>query len=529
MNNNIAPNRPWHRTYQQYGISSEICLPNGVQTLIDYFEKFYTERPHSIAFTCNHQHLTYQDLDKQSLVLAAYLQQLNLNQGDKIAVMLPNVLAYPVVMMAIIRAGFVLVNVNPLYTPRELLHQLNDADVKVLFTAQNFMLTVQEVLAQTGVKELCVTKDMLSFDACLGVDETLYQRPKLAGDDVVLLQYTGGTTGVAKGAMLTHEGLIANIHQLQNMIGAALDVGDERTSYILTALPLYHIFAFVVCVLFGMKMGMANLLVINPRDLPSLIDAIDTYKPVMIPAVNTLFNAMLSSPTFRQMNHDHVQLCVGGGMAILSDTARRWEELVGKPIIEGCGLSEAGTVITVNPPSAGFTQSVGLPLPLTDIKILDDEGQECPIGVRGEICVAGVQIMKSYWRREHEKSQYMTQDGYFKTGDIGVMDEAGFIKIVDRKKDVVNVSGFNVYPSEIEQVFSMHPSIIECCAIGVPDEHSHEAVKLFVVRQDDDLTPEALRVWAKQYLTGYKLPKHIEFISEIPKSAVGKILRKNLR
>lgn len=529
MNTSVPANRPWHKTYQQFNISSEVNLPMGVHTLIDYFEKFCKERADAVAFTCHHHHLSYKDLDEQSLRLAAYLQQLGLNQGDKIAVMLPNVLAYPIVMMAVIRAGFVLVNVNPLYTPRELLHQLSDADAKVLFTAQNFMPTVQEVLADTDIRQVCVTHDMMGFDESLDAQKHSYQRPNLSGDDVALLQYTGGTTGVAKGAMLTHSGLITNVYQLENMIGGALNIDDEKTSYILTALPLYHIFAFVVCVLFGMKVGLANLLVTNPRDLSALINAINTHKPTMIPAVNTLFNAMLSSEEFCQMDHDHVQLCVGGGMAILSDTARRWQAVVGKPIIEGCGLSEAGTVITVNPPSAGFTQNIGLALPLTDIKILDDGGQECPSGVCGEICVAGPQIMKGYWRREHEKSDYMTDDGYFKTGDIGIMDEVGFIKIVDRKKDVVNVSGFNVYPSEIEQVFSNHPDIIECCAVGVPDEHSHEAVKLFVVSHDDTLTIEDIQIWGRQYLTGYKLPKHVQFIDEIPKSAVGKILRKNLR
>lgn len=528
MNPSILLNRSWHQAYQQFNISSELNLPTGNYTLVDYFEKFFKERSDTIAFTCQNKHLTYKELDQQSLSLATYLQQLDLNQGDKIAVMLPNVLAYPIAMMAIIRAGFVLVNVNPLYTPRELLHQLNDADAKVLFTAQNFMPTVQEVLADTGIQQVCVTKDLLGFDECPTGDIS-YQRPNIENDDVALIQYTGGTTGVAKGAMLTHQGLITNVYQLENMIGDALSIRNEHVSFILTALPLYHIFAFVVCVLFGMKMGLANLLVPNPRDLPSLIDVIKTYKPVVIPAVNTLFNALLSSEMFRQMDHDHVQLCVGGGMATLSDTAKRWEAVVGKPIIEGCGLSEAGTVITVNPPSAGFTQTIGLPLPLTDIKILDDDGQECSFGICGEICVAGPQIMKGYWRREHEKSQYMTNDGYFKTGDMGIIDETGFIKIVDRKKDVVNVSGFNVYPSEIEQVFSKHPDIIECCAVGVPDEHSQEAVKLFVVSSDDSLTAEDVRAWGRQYLTGYKLPKHVQFIAEIPKSAVGKILRKNLR
>lgn len=523
--------RPWHKSYQKFGINPNVLVPDGVDSLIDYFEYLIARQPDFIAFTCMGQSLDYKTLDVLSRGFAAHLQRLGLSRGDKIAVMMPNLLHYPVTMMAVLRAGFVLVNVNPLYTPRELAHQLNDSDAKVLIVAKNFLDTVRQAQADVNLAHIISTSGQaLGFEsldgAPISLDASEYVRPDgIYADDVALLQYTGGTTGVAKGAMLTHQGLIYNVYQLKAMLGHKF---SGENDYILTALPLYHIFAFSVCVLFGMQAGLANLLVPNPRDLSGLIDTIKHYKPVLIPAVNTLFNAMLMSEDFRNMNHDHVRLCVGGGMAILSDTAARWQQVVGQPIIEGCGLSETGTVISVNPPECGFTASIGIPLPMTDIKLIDDDGKGCAIGQAGEICVRGKQVMRAYYKREHLKSEYMTDDGYFKTGDIGVMDADGFIKIIDRKKDVVNVSGFNVYPSEIENVYASHPDVRECCAIGVPDAHSNEAVKLFVVKANE-VSADALRAWGRDYLTGYKLPKHIEFIDEIPKSAVGKLLRKNLR
>lgn len=530
--NTSASQRPWHTAYEKFNIPMTVSAPDSVGTLIDYFEYLIAKQPDAIAFTCLGQSLDYRALDAHSKRLAAYLQTLGLQRGDKIAIMMPNLLHYPVAMMAVIRAGFVLVNINPLYTPRELAHQLNDSDAKVLIVAKNFLDTVAQARAETALQHL-ITTDMqtLGFVSpegkAIDAEPAAYQRPDyVMPDDVALLQYTGGTTGVAKGAMLTHRGLIHNVYQLHAVVGHTL---SGHSGYILTALPLYHIFAFSVCVLFGMQAGLANLLIPNPRDLPGLIDAIQTYKPILIPAVNTLFNAMLASEAFCNMDHGHVKLCVGGGMAILSDTAKRWQEVVGQPIIEGCGLSETGTVISVNPPAAGFTASIGVPLPMTDIKLLDDDGNICGIGQAGMICVQGVQVMKGYYKREHLRHEYMTPDGYFKTGDIGIMDADGFIKIIDRKKDVVNVSGFNVYPSEIENVYASHPDVLECCAVGVPDPHSHEAVKLFVVKRRENVSADDLREWGRAYLTGYKLPKHIEFIDEIPKSTVGKLLRKNLR
>ena len=524
--------RPWYHTYQKYNIPMQVSPPKDVHTLLDYFEYLFARQPTYIAFTCMGKSISFAQLDTLSRQLAAYLQTLGLERGDKIAIMMPNLLHYPVAMMAVIRAGFVLVNVNPLYTPRELAYQLSDSDAKVLIVAKQFLGTVEQARPDTTLAHL-ITTSMQTLDFALPDGSIInaqaadYHRPHgIDSNEVALLQYTGGTTGVAKGAMLTHKGLIHNVYQMDAMFGHTLSGANE---YILTALPLYHIFAFSVCVLFGMQAGLANLLIPNPKDLPSLIDAIKTYQPVLIPAVNTLFNALLASQEFCQMNHDHVRLCVGGGMAILSDTAKRWQDVVGLPIIEGCGLSETGTVISVNPPKAGFTASIGIPLPMTDIKLIDDDGKPCPIGQAGEICVQGVQVMHAYHKREHLRHEYMTEDGYFRTGDIGVMDADGFIKIIDRKKDVVNVSGFNVYPSEIENIYASHPDVRECCAIGVPDAHSHEAVKLFVVRSDDQLTADALRAWGRDYLTAYKIPKHIEFIDEIPKSAVGKLLRKNLR
>ncbi|OAU95038.1 AMP-binding protein [Moraxella catarrhalis] len=534
----VLDQRAWDATFDKYAINTDVfgaIKADGYETLLDFFEAHFTNRPHELAFSLANkdqgQHLTLADLNELSLSLATHLQilgqQLGLAKGDRIAVMMPNLLHYPVAMLAIIRAGYVLVNVNPLYTQRELQHQLNDSGAKILIT-HNPQADALACLPETSIKKLIsIGKDLdfIQDNQTIVTDSQRYTRPNLTSQDVAMLQYTGGTTGIAKGAMLSHGGLLANLYQLDAVTGHLL---DDQNDYILTALPLYHIFAFSVCMLYGLHRHLANLLVANPRDLPTLINTIKQYRPVVLPAVNTLFNAMLTSDDFKTMDHSHVKFCVGGGMAILPDTAKRWEEVVGKPIIEGCGLSEAGTVISVNPPAAGYTQSIGIPLPLTDIKLMNDDGEPVADGSSGEIWVKGPQLMLGYWGRMDDKESYMV-DGYFKTGDVGVMDKAGFFKIIDRKKDVVNVSGFNVFPSEIESVYNTHPDIIECCAVGVPDEHSNEAVKLFVViHPHKNITANELIDWGRQYLTAYKVPRRIAFIDQIPKSGVGKILRRKL-
>ncbi len=559
MNNKFTTpsDRAWQATYREHGLNIDLSLPDGVQNLPDFFERNFSRHAKQPVLTFMGKTISYHDLDMYSRQMAAYLQSLGLEQGDKVAVMMPNVPQYLVAMMAIVRAGFVLVNVNPLYTAHELEHQLKDAEVKVLFIIENFAKTFEKVKNKGQIRHVITTGvgDMLGLkgivvnavvrhvkkmvpsyhievavkfnDALNQVSASRYVRPSLSLDDVAILQYTGGTTGVAKGAMLTHGNVISNVEQCMTYVEKGFDKPYQHGDYMAVALPLYHIFSFMVTLL-GMNMGMAMLLIPNARDLDDLTKQFAKYKPVFFPAVNTLFNALANHKGFQKIDHSRLKISLGGGMSVLPSTAEAWERMTGNYIIEGYGLSETSPVLTFNP-LGQYTGKIGIPFPATDIILLDDDGNEVSMGEAGEICAKGPQVMKGYWKRDDETEKVMTKDGYFRTGDIGVMDERGYFKIVDRKKDMILVSGFNVYPNEVEEAIAAHPKVLECGAIGVPDEHSGEVVKVFVVKKDDTLSEKDIKAWAKQHLTGYKRPKQVQFVTELPKSNVGKILRKELR
>jgi long-chain acyl-CoA synthetase len=476
--------------------------------------------------------------------------------------MMPNVLQYPIAIAGILRAGYTVVNVNPLYTARELEHQLKDSGAEAIIILENFATTLEQVIAKTNVRHIVVASmgEMLGglkgvivnfvvrnvkkmvpafqlpnavrFKKALADGAGMSLKPvELGQDDVAFLQYTGGTTGVSKGATLSHRNVIANV--LQNEAWAQPVLQKEPKVEALTivcALPLYHIFALTACCLFGTRMGAMNILIPNPRDIGGFIKELAKYKFNMLPAVNTLYNGLLNHPDFAKLDFSGLKVCNGGGMAVQKAVNDKWLKVTGHPIVEGYGLSETSPVATANPPGRDeFTGSIGLPIPSTDIAILDDAGNEVPLGQPGEIAIRGPQVMAGYWNRPDETAKVMTPDGFFKSGDIGVMDEHGYVKIVDRKKDMVLVSGFNVYPNEIEGVVAMHPGVLEVACIGVPDANSGEVVKLFVVRKDPSLTVEQLMDYCKEQFTGYKRPKYIEFRDELPKTNVGKILRRELR
>jgi long-chain acyl-CoA synthetase len=555
-------NKPWFDAYPA-GTPHEIVMPASNTSLIDVFERNFQLFGQRDAFVCMDKRMTYNELDLKSRQFAAYLQSLGLKKGARVAVMMPNVLQYPIALLGIIRAGYVLVNVNPLYTARELEHQLKDSGSEVIIILENFASVLQEVVAKTPIKYTIVASagEMLglvkgaivdfvvrhvrkqvpswsisgsiSFKDSLGkVSAKKYKRPIVGLSDTVLLQYTGGTTGVSKGAELTNSNLVANLLQtdanFSSVFGESNPKGPQDS--ILCALPLYHIFALMVCGLYGMQKGQLIILVPNPRDMPGLIAEVGKYQPSFFPAVNTLFNALANNADFQKLDFSKLKLSMGGGMAVLPATAALWQKVTGTPIIEGYGLSETSPVATANPANiTSYSGNIGIPLPSTEVAMLDDDGKEVPYGERGEIAIRGPQVMKGYWNRPDETAKVMTADGYFRTGDIGVMDEHGFTKIVDRKKDMILVSGFNVYPAEIEEVISNHPKVLEAAAIGVPDDKSGEVPKLFVVKKDQSLTEAELKTYIIENLTGYKRPKYIEFITELPKSPVGKILRKELR
>ena len=552
----------WFAEYQKTGIPETVELPAENTSLVDIFESNFKKFGSREAFIFMDKVITFNELDAASRKFATYLQSLGLAKGSRVAVMMPNVLQYPVVAIGVLRAGLILVNVNPLYTSRELEHQLNDSGAEGLVIIENFASVYQAILGKTPVKHVVVASvgDMLGtlkgtlvnfvlrsvrkqipawdipghikFNAAMSkVSASNYKRPNLTLSDTAVLQYTGGTTGVSKGAELTHRNLVANLLQcdgiFQSKFGAQDGSKDDR---IFCALPLYHIFAFMVCAMYGMYKGQANVLIPNPRDLPAVIKELRKYQPTFFPAVNTLFNALVNNEEFRQLDHSKLKMAMGGGMAVLASTAEAWKKITGSNIIEGYGLSETSPVATANPPAATeFSGTIGIPLPLTEVAILDDDGNEVALGEQGEISIRGPQVMKGYWNRPDETAKVMTADNFFRTGDIGVMDSRGYVKIVDRKKDMILVSGFNVYPSEIEEVISTHPKVLEVAAIGVQDEKSGEVPKLFVVKKDPSLTTEEILAFAKENLTGYKRPRYVEFIDELPKSNVGKILRKDLR
>ncbi|WLF84722.1 AMP-binding protein [Moraxella sp. ZY210820] len=561
--------RVWLDTLQQFGIEQEINLPNEQTSLVDFFEQNVKNYANNSAFIFMDKSISYTELDTYSRSFAAYLQGLNLAKGTRVAVMMPNLIQYPIALMGILRAGLVLVNVNPLYTTRELEHQLNDSGAEVLVTVDRFAHIYQPIHGKTPVKYAIITGigDMLgflkgsivnfvlrsvrkevpawqinghiNFKDTLNTSSSRYQKPTVHLSDTAVLQYTGGTTGVSKGAELSHRNLIANMLQVDKIFESRFGKGTSlQGENFACALPLYHIFAFTVCALYGMYKGATNILIPNPRDLPAVIKEFRKYRPSLFPAVNTLFNALVNHQEFKQLDHSNLKICIGGGMAVLPSTAEAWKQVTGIVITEGYGLSETSPLATVNAPTNPvFTGTIGLPAPSTDIAILDDDGNMIPAGsvdehgepIVGEIAIRGPQVMKGYWNRDDETAKVMTADGFFRSGDIGFMDVKGFVKIVDRKKDMILVSGFNVYPNEIEEVISKHPKVLEVAAIGVPDEKAGEVPKVFVVKKDASLTTEEVLDFAKKNLTGYKRPRYVEFMDELPKSNVGKILRKDLR
>ncbi|MCM2568519.1 long-chain-fatty-acid--CoA ligase [Janthinobacterium kumbetense] len=514
------------------------------------------------AFVCMDKFLTYRELDQLSQQMGAWLQSKGLQAGARVAIMLPNVLQYPVAMAAILRAGYTVVNVNPLYTPRELQHQLIDSGSEAIIVLENFATTVEQVLPHTQVKHVIVATmgDLLgglkgtivnfvvrkikkmvpafSLPGAIGFNKMLAEGARLTltpvqqgHDDIVFLQYTGGTTGVSKGAMLLHRNVIANVLQNEAWMSPVMTKEMRATSMgFMCALPLYHIYSLTVSALMGMRLGGMSVLIPNPRDIPGFVKELSKHKIVVFPAVNTLYNALLNNADFAKLDFSSYKVCNGGGMALQRNVAERWLKLTGCPLIEGYGMSETSPVVTGNRVDiTEFTGTIGLPFPSTEVAILNDDGVEVPLGEPGEIAVRGPQVMAGYWQRPDETAKSMTADGYFKTGDVGVMDERGYVKIVDRKKDMIIVSGFNVYPNEVEDVVASCPGVLECACIGVPDANSGEAVKVFVVRKDPNLTVEQIREHCKHELTAYKKPKYIEFRDELPKTNVGKILRRQLR
>ena len=530
-------------------------------SLVELLEAAFASHGQKVAYTFMGKSLTFAEVDTWSRALGAYLQSLGLRRGDRVAVMLPNVPQYPVAIAAILRAGFVLVNVNPLYTPRELEHQLKDSGAKAIVVLENFATTLQQVAAKVPTKHVIVASmgDLLglkglvvntvvrrvkklvpafSLPGSVSFKQALIEgrrmslkATKVGPDDIAVLQYTGGTTGVSKGAVLLHRNLVANILQSEAWYGPAVaKVPKDQQFTVVCALPIYHVFGFTACIMLGMRMGSRNILVANPRDMGAVFKDLKGEVFHSFPAVNTLFNAMANHPEFGSVKWRNLVLSVGGGSAVQSGTAALWLEKTGCPICEGYGLSETSPSASCNPvDSTAYTGTIGVPLPNTELALLDDDGREVPMGTPGEIAIRGPQVMAGYWKRDDETAKVMTQDGFFRTGDIGVVDERGYFKIVDRKKDMILVSGFNVYPTEIEDVISKMPGVLECAAVGVPDAKTGEAVKLVIVRKDPALDEAAVRGYCEAQLTGYKKPKIVEFRTELPKSTVGKILRRELR
>ena len=556
----IASDSPWLSAYERYSIDATIEMPEDSTSLLDVFERNFSRYGQKTAYICMGASISFKQLDLYSRQIASYLQSLGLVKGDKVGVMMPNLLQYPIIALGVIRAGMILVNVNPLYTSRELSHQLHDSGAKALFIVENFAKTYQDAEDKGQIEHVVVCKigDMLgtvkgvvvnlvarhikkmippyripnsvSFKEALGaVSASNYERPELNLSDVALLQYTGGTTGVAKGAMLSHGNLVANMLQVSALMNSAFEDDIDSRDVILTALPLYHVFSFMVCGICSMYQGYTGLLIPNPRDLDGLIKEMGKYKPSFIPAVNTLFNGLVHKDSFADLDFSNLKASIGGGMSVLPSVAKEWHKITGLPIVEGYGLSETSPVVAFNPMTiAEFTGKIGIPAPSTDVVLIDEEENVVALGDRGEICVKGPQVMIGYQNRPEETTESFTASGYLKTGDIGIMDEKGFIKIVDRKKDMILVSGFNVYPNEIEEAMSDHPAVVECGAIGVPNDERGEEPKLFVVKKGD-VTEKELLEYGKKQLTGYKRPRHIQFVDELPKSNVGKILRKELR
>ncbi|MBW7862443.1 MAG: long-chain-fatty-acid--CoA ligase [Rhodocyclaceae bacterium] len=547
----------WLKSYPK-GIPAQIDLDE-FRSLGDLFEKGVRKFGQRTAYINMGKSITYDELDRLSSRFAGYLQGvLKLPRGARIALMMPNLLQYPVAMFGALRAGYTVVNVNPLYTARELEHQLRDSGAETIVIVENFAHTLEQVLPKLRVPNVIVTSlgEMLGFPKSLIVNlvvrhvkkmvpawnlgahvrfsEALAQggahplKPVDVGhDDIAYLQYTGGTTGVAKGAVLTHRNIIANLQQAHAWIGPYV---SEKGEIIITALPLYHIFALTANCLTFFKIGAVNVLITNPRDIPGFVKELAKHRFSVITGVNTLFNALLHNPEFAKLDFSSLNFALGGGMAVQQAVADKWRQVTGKTISEAYGLTETSPAVTINPLDLKeFNHSIGLPIPSTEISIRGDDGQEVALGQPGELCVRGPQVMREYWNRPEETAKVFTEDGFLRTGDVATVDEAGFVRIVDRKKDMILVSGFNVFPNEVEDVIATHPGVVEVAAVGVPDERSGEAVKVFIVRKDPSLTKEAIIAHCKENLTGYKVPHHVEFREELPKTNVGKILRRMLR
>lgn len=548
----------WFKQYPE-GIPHEID-PHQYTSLVDLLEQCIKEYGPLPSFVCMGATITFDDLDRLSCNFAAYLQQdLGLSKGDRIAIQMPNLLQYPIAMLGALRAGLIVVNVNPLYTAREMKHQFNDSGAVAVIILANFAYNLEKILADTSIKHIVVTEigDQLGGlkktivnsvvkyikkmvpayhlptavkfnDALKRGSQRTFKRVAMQGSDTAFLQYTGGTTGVSKGAVLSHTNLISNMEQISAWMSVRL---EKRIETMITALPLYHIYALTVNCLAMMKIGARNVLITNPRDMKGFIKELKKYPFTVITGLNTLYNGLVNHPDFDGVDFSHLKITSAGGMAMQTSVAEHWKKKTGVPVAEGYGLTETSPVLTSNIPLAGHVRigTIGIPVPSTQIMIVNDEGVEVPVGEPGEIYAKGPQVMSGYWNRPEETKHVFTDDGWFKTGDIGVINEDGFFKIVDRKKEMINVSGFNVYPNEIEDVVSGHEKVLEVGAIGVPDARSTEVVKIFVVKKDPSLTEGELLGYCKENLTAYKVPKHIEFRKELPKSNVGKILRRLLQ
>lgn len=548
----------WLKSYQS-GIPATIEDQMAkYPSLGDLLEESFAQYSQTQAFNCMGKGLTYQEVDELSRQFASYLQNdLKLQKGDRVALMMPNILQYPVALFGVLRGGFVAVNVNPLYTARELQHQLKDSGAKAIVIFENACHTLQAVLDKTDVKHVLTTSigDMLSFPKSMivnfvikkikkmvpdwsiptsksfvtevrGANGKTFKKPDVKPSDIAFLQYTGGTTGVAKGAILTHRNMVANMCQARAWLSPSISVGRE---ILISPLPLYHIFSLTVSMVF-VSIGATNVLITNPRDIPGFIKELKKWKFSVLPGVNTLFNGLLNNEEFKTIDFSTMRISLGGGMAVQKAVADRWKSVTGKVLLEAYGLTETAPAACINPLDLKeYNGFIGLPISSTDVVIKDDNDKTLAIDEIGEICIKGPQVMAGYWNRDDETAKVMTADGYFKTGDVGFMNSAGYVKIVDRKKDMILVSGFNVYPNEIEDVVATHPKVFEVAAIGVPDEKTTEAIKLFIVKKDESLTTEEIIAFCRKELTNYKVPKLVEFRKELPKTNVGKILRKDLR
>lgn len=552
--------KSWLKQYPA-GVPAEVKT-DVYASLVALLDESFRKHAKLPAYRFMGKTFSFELIDDLSRAFAAYLQSLGLARGDRVAIMLPNVPQYPVVVAGILRAGLVVVNVNPLYTPRELEHQLKDSGAKAIVILENFAATLQQVADAVPTKQvvLAAMGDLLGLlkgtivnhvvrkvkkmvpafslpnavrfnDAVARGRGKPFTAPKVGPDDIAVLQYTGGTTGVSKGAVLLHRNLVANVLQSEAWYQPALTKIPQGEQIVtICALPLYHIFGFNTNMMLSLRMGGCNILIANPRDIPAVLKDLSRERFHSFPAVNTLFNALANHADFDTVDWSHLKISVGGGMAVQQATARLWLEKTGCPICEGYGLSETSPSATCNPvDTTAYSGTIGLPIPSTELTLLDDDGNEVPLGQPGEIAIRGPQVMAGYWQRPDETAKVMTADGFFRTGDIGVVDERGYFKIVDRKKDMILVSGFNVYPNEVEDVITQMPGVLECAAVGIPDEKAGEAVKVVIVKKDPGITDADVRGWCEANLTGYKRPKIIEFRTELPKTPVGKVLRRELR